>query len=184
MDDIAAHLGMSKKTIYRHFKDKDEIINNLCKKDYACHRENLLKITSSSRNPIEEIFLSMKYMKCVFNQVNAILFYDLRKYHPHAWNQFREFKEKNILKVVENNIRKGVRKGLYRKNLDPTLMARLRIGEVEMAMDPEIFPPDYCDLHKVQLAMLEHFLYGIVTLKGYKMIHKYKKASDLPVISI
>jgi hypothetical protein len=47
-----------------------------------------------------------------------------------------------------------------------------------MLFNPDSFPPDQFRMAKVQMVLLEHFLYGICTMKGHKLINKYKQISE------
>jgi AcrR family transcriptional regulator len=178
MDDIARHLGVSKKTIYQFYTDKNELLLSLCKKELGEHAEHFCVFCDTAKDAIDEIFQTMKYMAGMFSKINPSLFYDMKKYHPKAWEQFREFKEKKVMQVVEANINKGIEQGLYRNTLNPKILARLRIEEVDMAMNPEVFPSKEFSLTEVQVALLDHFLYGILTLKGHRLINKYKQITE------
>jgi AcrR family transcriptional regulator len=178
MDDIAKHLGMSKKTIYQFFTDKDEIVLTLSKHTQDGHCKNFEAIAENSKDAIDEILQTMKYMVAMFSTMNANLFYDLQKYHPKSWEQFREFKDNFMMDLVVNNIEKGRKQGLYRLDIDPIIVAKLRMEEVEMGMNPRIFPPAKFNLSQVELALLEHWLHGICTLKGHKLINKYRQVIE------
>ena len=174
MDDIAKHLSMSKKTIYSFFEDKDQIVNTLCKKDLHDRECRFVQIAQESKNAIDEILLMMKYMGEMFSGMNPNLFYDMQKYHPKAWKSFRAFKEEKIFVMVSSNLKKGIEQGLYRKDMDIRIIAKLRIEQVEMAFNPVLFPPDKFKPVNVQMQLLDHFMHGISTLKGHKLINKYK----------
>ena len=73
---------------------------------------------------------------------------------------------------------KGKKQGLVRADVNTKIMARLRMEEIEMGFSPEKFPPDKFKIVDVQLALIEHFLYGICTLKGHKLINKYKQVVE------
>lgn len=178
MDDIAKHLGMSKKTIYQSFSDKDEIVYTLSAGILEEHKGNLNTIEAQSKDAIDEIIQSMKYMAAMFTQMNPNLFYDMQKYHQRAWSAFREFKESYIMEMVIKNIEKGQKQGLYRTDLNANILAKLRIEEVEMGMNPMVFPPDKFNIVEVEVAMLDHWLYGVCTLKGHKLINKYKQLEE------
>lgn len=178
MDDIARHLGMSKKTIYQFFRDKDEIVHELTTNTLALHRQNFEELVASSTDAIDEILKTMEYVGFMFKQMNPNLFYDMQKYFPKAWLQFREFKEQRMMQMVEENFRKGIEQGLYRNDISAKILARLRIEEVEMAMNPAVYPANEYDLTQVQVALLDHFLFGIVTIKGHRLINKYKQIED------
>ena len=178
MDDIARHLAMSKKTIYQHFRDKNEIINRLTGMDLQGHRERFDKIKLSAPNAIEEIISIMKIMEEIFSKMNPNVFYDLQKYHTEAWQLFKKFKFNYLLGCVEENINRGIAEGIYRKDLDISIIAKMRIELVELVFNPEAFPPDKYNITKVHLALLDHFLHGIVTLKGHKIINRIKQVTE------
>lgn len=174
MDDIARHLSMSKKTIYSFFEDKDQIVCTLCDKDLHNRECKFEEIARESKNAIDEILLLMKYMGEMFSRMNPNLFNDMQKYHPTAWKNFKNFKEEKIMNMVLNNLKKGVEQGLYRKDMDLPIIAKLRVEQVEMALNPNIFPIDKFKPGTVQMQLLDHFLHGIATIKGHRMINKYK----------
>ena len=176
MDDIAKHLGMSKKTIYQFFKDKDEVVHSLMQLKLKEDERDFSAIHKTSENIVDEIFNIMQCMSQIFSQINPTIFYDLQKYHPNAWKLFKDFKSKFILNMVEHGLMKGMKEGLVRKEINPKILARLRMEEIEMGFNSEVFPPEQFKLLDVQLAMTEHFLYGICTLKGHKLIDKYKRS--------
>lgn len=174
MDEIASHLGMSKRTIYDSYDDKDAIVEALTNHELADQENEFQEIRKNSRNSIDEIMRAMGCIRKTFGKINQSVFYDLQKFHPAAWKHFREFKEKKMQLFFEENLKRGIRQELYRKDLNIKILAKFRIEEVEMGFNSLIFPPSKFDLPEVQLVLLDHFLHGIVTLKGYKLITKYK----------
>jgi AcrR family transcriptional regulator len=178
MDDIAKHLGMSKKTIYQFFEDKSEVIKTLIEKTMSSNRCEFDDIGERSQNAVEEMWGMMIHLGAMFSKMNPNLFYDLQKYHPESWQLFRNFKEKFILETVEKNIKKGIKEGLFRKDIKIKIIARLRIEQIEFAMNPLTFPPDQYNLAEVQMTLLDHYLHGIATIKGHKLINKFKEVVE------
>ena len=80
--------------------------------------------------------------------------------------------------MVENNLRRGIKEGLYRPDINIKVLAKLRIEQVELAMNPAVFPPAKFNIGDVQVTLLDHFLHGITTLKGHKLINKYKQIKE------
>lgn len=178
MDDIAKHLSISKKTIYQFYKDKDEVVQLLiegkCKGDLK-YFENIHK---DAANVIEEMFSVMKHLGKLMGEMNPTMFYDLQKFHSDTWNTIKEFREEHIVKMVEEMLTRGIKQGLIRPDINSKILARMRMAQVEMGFNPSIYPPDKFKILDVQLATLEHFLYGICTLKGHKLINKYKQITE------
>ncbi len=175
MDDIAKHLSMSKKTIYQFFRDKDEVVHTLMESALEEDRRDFHAIAEKSGNVVEEVFEMMKKMNVIFGTVNPNIFYDLRKYHPQTWELFHKFKTEFIVEQVEKTLEKGKNDGFVRGDVNSRLLAKLRGEEIEMGFNPVLFPPDKYRILDVQLAFAEHFLYGICTLKGHKLINKRKQ---------
>ena len=178
MDDIAKHLSISKKTIYQSYRDKDELVHELMKVKLKEDEKEFQQLEKESANVIEEVFNIMKHMGRVIGKVNPSVFYDLQKYHPETWKLFIEFKENFILKMVENTLLRGIKQELIRPDINARILSRMRMEQIEMGFNPAIFPPDKFKLLDVQLAMIDHFLYGICTLKGHKLINKYKQITE------
>ncbi len=178
MDDIAKHLAISKKTIYTFFNDKNELVEILMSVKLKQDECEFKQISEESENVIVEVFNMMKHMGVVFSKVNPTIFYDLQKYHPNAWKQFKIFKEDCMAKMVESSIERGVKEGLVRSDINAKILARMRIEQVEMGLNSDVFPPDKFKMLDVQITMIDHFLHGICTLKGHKMINKYKQVTE------
>src|ERR1700741_4391747 len=114
MDDIARHLGMSKKTIYQFFKDKDELVTALVKKKLKDDEDQMSAIISQSENVIGEMINMMKCAEDVFSRINPIVIHDLQKYHPDAWREFQKFKSGVLEQTLQQLLEKGIKQGYIR----------------------------------------------------------------------
>lgn len=175
MDDIAKHLSVSKKTIYQHFDDKDTLVKEMMLSKLKQDEKAFIDIERMAENIIEEILLMQKHIEKMLTTVTPSYFYDLQKFYPSTWKLFLDFKENCVLKHILGSLQRGIRQGLIRKDINIQVVTRMRLEEIEMGFNPEIFPPDKFKMLDVQLAMMEHFFYGICTLRGHKLINKYKE---------
>jgi AcrR family transcriptional regulator len=178
MDDIAKHLGMSKKTIYQFFKDKNELVIALVKKKLQDDEDQMCAIIGQSNNVIEEMINMMKCSEEIFSKINPIVIHDLQKYHPEAWKQFQDFKADVLIHTLEELLTKGIKQEYIRPDIDVKIMARMRVAQVEMGFNTALFPVTDFSPWKVQYQFLEHFNYGICTLKGYKLLNQFKNIYD------
>ncbi|HJP62493.1 MAG TPA: TetR/AcrR family transcriptional regulator [Mucilaginibacter sp.] len=174
MDDIARHLGMSKKTIYQFFKDKNELVTALITKRLQDDERDMAEIISKSSNVIEEMINMMKCSEEIFSRANPIVIHDLQKYHPDAWKHFQNFKSDVIVRTLEELLTKGIQQGYIRPDIDVRVIARMRVMQVETGFNASVFPANEFNIWKVQQQLLEHFNFGICTLKGYKLLDEYK----------
>jgi AcrR family transcriptional regulator len=178
MDDVAKHLGMSKKTIYQFFKDKNELVVALVNKKLKEDEDQMCAIISQSGNVIEEMINMMKCSEEIFSRINPIVIHDLQKYHPEAWKQFQNFKSGVVIRTLEELLTKGIKQGYIRPEINVKIIAMMRVAQVEMGFNTTVFPVPEFNTWKVQQQFLEHFNYGICTLKGYKLLNEYKNIHE------
>ena len=178
MDDIAKHLGMSKKTIYQFFKDKNELVVALVKKKLQEDEDQMCDIIKQSGNVIEKMINMMKCSEEIFSRINPIVIHDLQKYHSEAWKQFQDFKSGVLMRTLEDLLTEGIKQGYIRPDIDVKIIARMRVTQVELGFNTSIFPVAEFNTWKVQQQFMEHFNYGICTLKGYKLLNEYKNIHE------
>jgi TetR/AcrR family transcriptional regulator, cholesterol catabolism regulator len=175
MDEIATQLGMSKKTIYQYYTDKDQLVDAVAVDEIQFSQECCTRDAATAENAIEEIFKVMEFVEVMFRNMNPSMLHDLEKYHPVGYKKFLEHKNKFLYELVKKNIERGIKEELYRPEIDVEFMARYRLESMMLAFNPDLFPMSKFNLVKIHQEILEHFLYGLATLKGYKLILKYKQ---------
>lgn len=178
MDDISRHVGMSKKTIYQNFEDKNKIIYAVMQNEMTKQQNCFIEFGTTAKDPVHEMVMMMQYLEKTFRRFNPNLFYDMQKHYPDVWHMFREFKISCALESIMSNLERGKELGLYRKTVNSKILGIMRLEEVECAMDPSIFPPEKFTIHEVQVQMLEHFLHGICTLRGHRLVNKYLQINE------
>ena len=140
MDDIAKHLGMSKKTIYLFFKDKNELVLALVNRKLKEDEEQMADIIAKSTNVIEEMINMMKCSEEIFSRINPIVIHDMQKYHPDAWQKFQHFKSTVIVQTLEELLNKGIAQGYVRPDIDVKVLAMMRVNQVELGFNPNHIP--------------------------------------------
>lgn len=178
MDDIAQFLSMSKKTIYKWFENKNEIVVASTGAYLQDMQQRCEIHFQNSNNAIEELFNMMAMTRELFNQFHPSVFHDLQKYHPEAFKLWMQHRDDYMFVKIKENLERGIAEGLYRKDLDVEVMAKIRLVQVELPFNPVLFPPLKYDLKRVQMATLEHYMLGLATLKGHKLINELKHIKE------
>jgi TetR/AcrR family transcriptional regulator, cholesterol catabolism regulator len=175
MDDIARHLSVSKKTLYQHFADKEDIVTMTCKAHLERNNKEFDEARDRAKNAIEELANLSVCLKKNMENMNPSLLFDLQKYHPKAWSVWLDHKNKTIRESVERNVQQGIEEGYYRPEVNAGVIASMRLELVQMAFDEDVFPREKFRLAEVQMELFDHFVYGLVTEKGRKLYQKYKE---------
>ncbi len=169
MDEIAKELGISKKTIYQFFKDKDDIVLQVIKSLIEQEKMEFGEIFESSEDAIDELIQLSKCLRSNLGKINPSLLFDLQKYHPRSWELWIDFKNNFIRNNVLRSIERGKEEGFFRPSIDAEILATFRIEQVQLSFDEKIFPRDKFDFTDVQMTLFDHFVHGLLTVKGQEI---------------
>lgn len=178
MDEIASQLGISKKTIYQSFSDKNELVDEVIKNMLAVNKEQSLLSHEASENAVHEVFLSMKNVQDLFLNLNSSFIYDIERGFPLTFKRFSEYKNSYISEIIRTNIERGKNEELYREELNTNVITNFRLATLLLPFREDIFPRNHFQVLSLQQELVEYYLYGMVTPKGYKLITKYKKERE------
>jgi AcrR family transcriptional regulator len=178
MDDIANAMGISKKTIYAHFKNKTELVkaSTFFLFDIIC--EGIDIICGEEKNPIEELYeikaFAMKHLKDEKSSPQ----YQLQKYYPKIYETL-QFKQFEIMKdCVAKNLERGVVLALYRANLNIDFITRIYFNGMIGIKNKELFPEEKFTTKSLMEDYLEYHLRGITTSNGLKFLTSFLKNNE------
>ena len=139
MDEAAESLGMSKKTLYRYFPSKEDLLEEVTRAHMdecdaqlkgICHREGI--------SPLEKLRLTMAYIAGIFSQMSEPLMHDLRRNAAEIWKRVEEHRQKNIESDFGSLIKEGRQKGMFRKDVDERLFILIYSNVVRDILNPEV----------------------------------------------
>ena len=175
MDEIANHLGISKKTIYQYFKDKDALVEGVINIEIEMHQDEFSKYAAISENAIHEIFLTLDTVEEMLKHMNPSVMFDLQKYHSTAFEKFRTHKNTFFYDIIKANIERGKQEGLFRADIDIDVLTRYRLANMFLMFDFEHFPSNKFTPIQIISETTDNFLHGMSTQAGLKIIETYKQ---------
>lgn len=179
MDEIAVQCGMSKKTVYQCFDDKDTLIDAVMTEQISCAESNCRRAQVESENAIHEIFMAIDWVHQMFEGVNPVMLYDLRKYHSKVFLRLEAHKKVFLFDIFRKNFERGIAEGLYRPEINIDILLPLRIHTMTLVFEHDLFPSNKYTLLEIDREISLHELYGVATYKGVEMIEKYIKQRQI-----
>lgn len=174
MDEIALKTGMSKKTIYQSFENKDEIVNAIVENHISVSAVQCVENSKKAENAVHEVFLNVEMVQQLTEEMNPGLFEDLEKYYPNVFEKVFRHKHDFIAEKISNNLHLGIKQGLYRADINIEILTKLRIETIFIPFNQQLFPLGKYKIYDIEMEIIDHFLHGIATSKGIKLIQKYK----------
>ncbi len=175
MDEIANQLGVSKKTIYQSFSDKNELVDAVIVDILKYNKDCCQGYKLNSQNAIHEVFQALEMLQVMFDNMNPAILHDIERNHLATYKKFKEFKYKYLFEIVKDNIERGKKEELYRPEVNTDVVAKVRLETMMMPFNEQLFPKNKFSLVTLQQQLIEYFLFGIASLKGYRLIVKYQK---------
>jgi AcrR family transcriptional regulator len=175
MDDIARRAGISKKTLYQHFANKQEVVNESVTWYKHNTTENCACVLEDAENAIEAMVRILAFFDGLYKRINPMAMFEMQRFFPEAYKKFRDLLMERDVVMVRDNILQGIKEGLYRPDLNADLLARYRIETSLLALQPTLMVNDRTNLMSVALEIGEHFMYGIMTQKGIQQYVTYKE---------
>ena len=175
MDDVAVELGISKKTLYQYVTDKDDLVGKFIDSEIILRQEEICKCFKTDFNAIEELFEISVFMNKLMKDQNPATEHDLKKYYPHHYNKIVKTRREGIFNYILMNLKKGKAEGLYRKELNDEIIAKLYLSRVESIHLNDLFTIEEFTSMKLFMELLMYHVRGISTEEGIIVLDKKMK---------
>ena len=176
MDDVSRELGISKKTLYQHVSNKEELVEKVL--DYLHNQidkhDDLRDV--KDKNAIEKLMMVNDKVNYMMKNHNPSMQYDLKKYYPDIFRKFYEIQRTEISRSIITNIEQGIKEGLYRSSVNPVLVAKLYLSRVWTITDSDIFTEDEIRTPGFFLSIMELHIRSLATQKGMDEFEEKLKA--------
>jgi len=181
MDDIAKHLSISKKTLYKYFKDKNDVVKEVAKITILEERNIIHGIKDNCENAIDAMIQVTQFVQEKLKDSHPAVMFDLQKFYPEAFKLLMEHKKGFIKEVIINNTNNGVAQGLYRDNINAPIVASLFLSNISEIMNLDMSKENqfsYADLH---LELVRYHIRGIASEKGVIYLKQHIKKGILNI---
>jgi AcrR family transcriptional regulator len=166
MDDIARELGISKKTLYQHFENKDMLVEAVIT-NHVCHERDMMDtISHQAENALDEFRNMGAFITATIEQVSPSALYDLQKYYHKSWELLMQKQNEHVMNYLVKNMERGISEGLYRPDLDPQIVARIYAKATFMVVDEISNPNSPFSRRQLIRELHDYHIHAIATAKG------------------
>lgn len=131
MDDLAGHLACSKKTLYKYFSDKRDLVSKALHSHLDGLEAQMADLMQGEGNAIDLALQEMENKHKMLSAINSTVLFDLKKYYPKVFEATHERRKNMIRRVVTHNVMRGMEQGMYRDDLNVEAVADLHLALVE-----------------------------------------------------
>jgi AcrR family transcriptional regulator len=136
-EDLAAELGISKKTIYRLFGSKDELLRQAVFEQLDRVDRQVTAIFEDRERPFTERL--GRFLHVVGNMLSTIsgsFVRDLNRYAPAVWDEIQEFRRRRVFSRFEGLLKEGIEEGTVRPEVEPHLLVEIFASIADTVITP------------------------------------------------
>lgn len=170
MDDIARQLGISKKTIYQYVDNKQDLVRQIVQSDIEEEQCQVQDMLTAADNALDEIISIARLVLAQLRELPPNLVYDMKKYYPAEWQMMEQHHRTYVTTIIGNNIQRGITEGLYRSDVEASVIAILYHAMTHAIVDEDLFPLKKYSKSELYSHMIKYHLHGLVTDKGRAMV--------------
>jgi AcrR family transcriptional regulator len=174
MDALAEEMGISKRTIYERFKDKDTLLLEVIKYYKEQTRENAHRIIDESDHVIEALFRIMKLTVAQVSQMNPLFFHDFKKYHRSVYQEFAHPGDIRDFSITQKLFEAGIEQGIFRKDLQLDIVNQALHALFDLFGHDSSLVEAGFDRKDLFEHMIIPYFRGLSTKKGRKLLQESK----------
>ena len=172
MDQIASSCGMSKKTLYKHVKNKEDLLEKAFEQAAAFMKAELEDaISSVGGNAIDQLFAMERFAEVHMRDDKDRMLHQLEHYYPSIASGMKAKREDIVFTVTKRNLERGISEGLYRTDLQVDHISLLYYGHV-LAVHEGVISNEHIKLDQLRKTSLRYHIRGIATPNGLEYLNQ------------
>ncbi len=177
MDDLARELGISKKTLYQYVENKADLIQQVFQRRINGETALMAQFQEDAEDAIDEMLRLARYVIGVLREISPTTVYDLQKYYRNIWVKTESLRQQFVFEIIRENLRRGMKQGLYRENMNPDIIAKLYVAKTSLVADNEFFPAAEYNMESLFREYFTYHIYGIASPKGLRLLETHLESA-------
>lgn len=166
VEELCADMGMSKRTFYRHFPDRDSLVLAVLAETASGHMTSIVENLTSDR-PVDQVFRNHfdLLIHNVFARLSTHLMADIQIHMPEVWARIDQFRT-GVVGIITDLLRRGQREGSIRRDVDPNVAGKLVQGVMTHLANPQFLLDQGLSFDQFASTFERLLLHGVLTQRN------------------
>jgi len=138
VDEIAADLGLSKKTLYKFYPSKEELLRSSLHSMMRSAGWELERIASSGKPLVEKLSTALVTMGKYVSKIRPEAIADFQRFVPSLWKELEQYREEQIVRRIVRMISDAREEGVFREDVNPEILIYMFMNSVRGIINPAI----------------------------------------------
>ena len=166
VEELACDLGMSKKTFYRVFRSKEDLVEQAARTMLENVAERVHAIVAGEGNFIDKILSLMSLLASVYPLIESPMVRELQRHLPHIWRLIDDFRGRQITENFSILVRQGLEEGFVMPDVNVRLFALVLVSAVQGIVRPSRLLEESFSARDAMEGILDTLFLGIMTPRG------------------
>jgi len=171
MDEIASELKMSKKTIYKFFPSKDELVMAIAKFFMNKMKSQILPALSTDKNAIEKLADLINILAKASEKISTKRMEEIKRHYPGLWIEIDRFRTEMMFGNITKVIDQGKKEGLF-IDYPTNIVMNVLVASVRNIVNPDFILNNNFSIIEAARYAFKIIIGGIVTEKGKKIFNQ------------
>jgi AcrR family transcriptional regulator len=177
VDALTNGLGMSKKTFYKHFSSKEELVQLMANRMIESISGPMDAIVHSNDNFIDKLNRLLTHLAGNVSVINSSFARDLQRYEPRIWSKVEEFRRRRVTDVFSRIFSQGIREGHMRRGINQQILLSAYLAAIERVIQPGFLAEVPYSATEALHQLVGIFFTGILTPEATKKLTRSRNTS-------
>ena len=174
VDEIAGDLAMSKKTFYKHFASKEDVVQQIMERIMGSVRGNAERILLDDKSAVEKFAEIITMLATNVNRL-PMLGGDIKKKMPQFWKRIEDFRRQRITDVFNRLISQGISEGTIRPDMNKRIFLMSLLGTIDCIVQPNVLANESFSVSEAIREIMRIFFAGALTREGQEQFERLRK---------
>jgi AcrR family transcriptional regulator len=176
VEELAGDLAISKKTLYKYFDNKDDLLSQVIQRLMSEAQGRLSQIMQTDKNSIEKLAEVASFLGQLVSRIGKPFQVDLQRHAPHLWTRVEEFRRLRLTEIFGRLIEEGVRERYVRPDINRRIFLLAYLSAVENIVHPSVLMNESFSAREALETIIRIFLTGVLTLEGWQRFDELHKS--------
>jgi AcrR family transcriptional regulator len=179
VDEISADLAISKKTFYKYFASKEDLVQQIMERFLGSVRTSVERILLSDRSAVEKLSEVIGMIATNAGQLMPMFGQDIKKRIPQLWKHIEDFRRQRISEVMTRLIKQGVAEGTMRPDMNNRVFLMSVLATIDGVIQPHILADESFSLSDALKEVISIFFNGALTEQGREQFKQLQLHSSI-----
>lgn len=170
MGEVCKFQRISKKTLYKYFRDKDDLVQSCMSFELERTDNGVKNIMAKGLNAIDESFEISRFVIDNVSDLNPNLFFELENYYPEAFKMYEDHQDECVRVSIYENLNKGINEGLYRADLNMDIVVSIYLTILYNLLSAKMVNTKNYSFKEIYRELFIYHTHGISSPKGLEYL--------------